>query len=130
MEKAITIYDKADGKVLDICHYLHDSEKPGILAKIPDNNDYVEECAPGYDYKWNGTEFEELPPPVQSARDYIVQQRIVYLQLSDWTQGLDSPLSDAKKAEWATYRQALRDLPSQYSENSTWDEVVWPTRPE
>jgi len=28
----------------------------------------------------------------------------------DWTQANDSPLSDAKKKEWATYRQALRDL--------------------
>ena len=28
----------------------------------------------------------------------------------DWTQAPDSPLSDAKKKEWATYRQALRDL--------------------
>tara|TARA_R100000234_G_scaffold112573_1_gene86335 strand:- start:245 stop:463 length:219 start_codon:yes stop_codon:yes gene_type:complete len=32
------------------------------------------------------------------------------LKNSDWTQANDSPLSDAKKAEWATYRQALRDL--------------------
>ena len=32
------------------------------------------------------------------------------LKNSDWTQANDSPLSDTKKAEWATYRQALRDL--------------------
>lgn len=35
-----------------------------------------------------------------------------YLTDSDWTQALDSPLSDSKKTEWATYRQTLRDLPS------------------
>lgn len=29
---------------------------------------------------------------------------------SDWTQAVDSPLSDSKKAEWKTYRQSLRDL--------------------
>ena len=34
------------------------------------------------------------------------------LAQSDWTQANDSPLSDSKKAEWKTYRQALRDLPS------------------
>ena len=28
----------------------------------------------------------------------------------DWTQAPDSPLSEEKKKEWATYRQALRDL--------------------
>ena len=32
---------------------------------------------------------------------------------SDWTQVPDSPLSDSKKTEWQTYRQALRDIPSQ-----------------
>ena len=30
----------------------------------------------------------------------------------DWTQGNDSPLTTDKKTEWATYRQALRDLPA------------------
>ena len=33
------------------------------------------------------------------------------LSQCDWTQGVDSPLSDSKKAEWKIYRQALRDLP-------------------
>jgi hypothetical protein len=32
------------------------------------------------------------------------------LNRTDWTQVLDSP---ADKAAWATYRQALRDLPAQ-----------------
>jgi hypothetical protein len=31
---------------------------------------------------------------------------------SDWTQASDSPLTDAKKTAWATYRQSLRDVPS------------------
>ena len=33
-----------------------------------------------------------------------------YLADSDWTQASDSPLTDAKKQEWATYRQQLRDM--------------------
>ena len=50
----------------------------------------------------------------------------------DWTQGADSPLSDSKKTEWATYRQALRDLP--VTSSPTLDgpfikDVVWPTQP-
>jgi len=45
---------------------------------------------------------------------------------SDWTQYEDSPLSDSKKAEWATYRQALRDLPAT-SPNA--NAVTWPTEP-
>ena len=36
---------------------------------------------------------------------------------SDWTQMPDCPLSDSKKAEWATYRQALRDIPQRFPDN-------------
>lgn len=38
---------------------------------------------------------------------------------SDWTQLADAPLTDAKKTEWATYRQGLRDVPSKLSEVQT-----------
>ena len=40
-------------------------------------------------------------------------ERNKLLSESDWTQLPDSPLSTEKKAEWATYRQALRDMPTQ-----------------
>ena len=49
------------------------------------------------------------------------------LSACDWTQVPDSPLTDAKKAEWATYRQALRDLPSTTTDFAN---PVWPTKPE
>jgi len=45
---------------------------------------------------------------------------------TDWTQGSDSPLDDATKAQWATYRQALRDITDTYT---SLDDVVWPTKP-
>jgi len=69
---------------------------------------------------------ETLPAPLVILRE----QRDHLLLVSDWTQAADSPLSDAKKAEWATYRQALRDLPSKYAELNDYHDVVWPTRPE
>ena len=47
------------------------------------------------------------------------------LVASDWTQANDSPLSNDKKIEWATYRTALRDLPS----SSDWPDVTFPTEP-
>jgi hypothetical protein len=43
---------------------------------------------------------------------------------SDWTQVADSPVD---KAAWATYRQALRDVPTQAG--FPWD-VAWPAQPE
>tara|TARA_Y100000401_G_C8304693_1_gene216192 strand:+ start:378 stop:599 length:222 start_codon:yes stop_codon:yes gene_type:complete len=56
----------------------------------------------------------------------------------DWTQANDSPLSDSKKAEWATYRQKLRDFPSKVNfDDIIYDDnlhiiknVPWPTKPE
>ena len=49
---------------------------------------------------------------------------------SDWTQFPDSPLSDSKKSEWATYRQALRDIPYVYADATSIDDIIWPTKPE
>lgn len=43
---------------------------------------------------------------------------------TDWTQVADAPVD---KAAWATYRQALRDVPSQAGFPC---EVQWPTQPE
>ena len=58
---------------------------------------------------------------------YLRVRRGHELTACDWTQGADSPLSDSKKTEWATYRQALRDLPS--TTYTAIDDIVWPTKP-
>ena len=58
--------------------------------------------------------------------------RNILMSNCDWTQGADSPLSDEKKAEWVTYRQALRDLPSTASPvlvGPFISNVDWPTEP-
>lgn len=64
------------------------------------------------------------PITAWTAQDRDV--RNLALAASDWTQSPDTALSDSKKAEWATYRQALRDLPSAQSNLA---EVVYPTEP-
>ena len=57
-------------------------------------------------------------------------KRDALLTESDWTQVNDSPLSDTKKTEWATYRQELRDLPSSHQSTTNFDDVVFPTQPD
>jgi len=52
--------------------------------------------------------------------------RNAILSATDWTQAADSPLSSDKKTEWATYRQALRDLPTEYPDSQR---ITWPTEP-
>ena len=62
-------------------------------------------------------------------------ERNMRLSECDWTRMDDNGLSTSKKNEWATYRQALRDLPA--SANPTLDDdeilnpssVTWPTKP-
>ena len=51
------------------------------------------------------------------------------LNISDWTQVADSPLADSKKAEWATYRQTLRDLPSNHVNTTSIEDVSFPDAP-
>ena len=51
------------------------------------------------------------------------EQRDLLLQQSDWTQVPDAPVN---AASWATYPQALRDVPSQ---SGFPDNITWPTKP-
>lgn len=56
------------------------------------------------------------------------QTRDKLLADSDWTQVSDSPLTDAQKTSWATYRQALRDITT----HANWPNLAdddWPTKP-
>lgn len=47
---------------------------------------------------------------VQQRMDIVRDQRNALLSASDWTQLADATVD---KAAWATYRQALRDIPQQ-----------------
>lgn len=58
--------------------------------------------------------------------DIIRTKRDIKLSVCDWTVLPDSPLTDAKKLEWITYRQQLRDLPETFTNP---EDVVWPTPP-
>ena len=50
------------------------------------------------------------------------------LAASDWTQANDSPLADEAKTSWATYRTALRNLPTHENWPSL-EDADWPTQP-
>ena len=71
----------------------------------------------------------------RDPNEYMRTNRYFMLKASDWTQLPDSPLSDSKKAEWATYRQLLRDVPDNNTPEIEPDtgnliSVTWPTEPE
>jgi hypothetical protein len=83
----------------------------------------------GVYYDLTPEEEAELDAQAEAAdldMDHVRGQRDGQLRGSDWTQLGDAALGDHTAEEWATYRQALRDVPQTYSRVS---EVVWPEDP-
>ena len=72
---------------------------------------------------------KEITEHDESHISHLRTERDEKLVTSDWTQAPDhsSPLADDKKAEWATYRQSLRNLPATADMIACPD--VWPTEP-
>jgi len=78
-----------------------------------------------------GVAIESVPEPenpaaVESAEVLNRRKRKFLLFSADWTQLVDAPLSDAQRAAWAEYRQALRDVPQQAGFPN---QIVWPVAP-
>jgi hypothetical protein len=69
---------------------------------------------------------EESLPSLEELEAQIRQRRNEALQQSDWTQVNDVNLTVVEIDAWKTYRQALRNLPTQKGFPSN---VVWPLAP-
>ena len=81
-------------------------------------------------WTYNGSTFADYDTRTTAEKtaaewNFVRTQRTKLLKASDWTQNADSPLTDSKKAEWVTYRQALRDI----SKQSDPFNITWPTEP-
>lgn len=66
------------------------------------------------------------PAPDGDRMTYLRHVRDLLITVSDWTQAADSPLTADERAAWATYRQALRDLPANYGGDGP---IPWPVAP-
>lgn len=78
---------------------------------------------PGWEYK-DG----QFIAPVRPTAELAADARLLRDQLlasTDWTQMPDVP--QATKDKWASYRQALRDVPQQAGFP---DNIQWPVKPE
>ena len=102
---------------------LYDTEVPET-AKVGDEL---------IDDVWVTPVIEEVLPVITDVSEEEINQsnanicrdkRNQLLVSSDWTQVADSPID---QAAWATYRKALRDMPSQ---EGFPNEVTWPVAPE
>lgn len=118
-------YDKntellsADGYLPVVVIEEPTAEKP--LVKYREINGQIEQYA-------EAAPVPSVPEPTTEEQEIQVRaQRNSLLDLCDWTQLPDAPLTAEQKQAWAEYRQALRDVPEQtgFPEN-----VVWPSTPE
>ena len=78
---------------------------------------------PEEEAEWDAMEAEYAAGADDRAAAEIRTERDAKLTESDWTQVADAPVD---QAAWATYRQALRDIPDQAGFPN---EVNWPTAP-
>ena len=125
-----TFYITATGKIV-ISRKMNDTNVTERLAVHTDQSYINAYCVSPDTQRVNLTskELEDIPVNIDYT-DWMKQKRRLELIDCDWTHGADSPLSDSKKTEWQTYRQALRDLPSNYSSAITdRDSISWPSKP-
>jgi hypothetical protein len=98
-----------------------------IVGDEPNHTD--RERIAGPQYVFDGTQVNRVftveAVPDEEKAGQVRAERDQKLAETDWTQGKD--IADAVSSSYTTYRQALRDVPTQTG--FPWD-VQWPTKPE
>jgi len=112
----------------------------GVVKQVEESSNIFEvhsdlkwvDCDDSVKVSWtyNGSTFADYDTRTTAQKtaaewDLVRVNRTNLLKESDWTQGTDSPLTDSKKAEWVTYRQSLRNIPTQSDPFN----ITWPTKP-
>ena len=88
-----------------------------LIPFDPDNSDYQEYL------EWAKTNTAEAADGL--TWDDIRSKRDSILQATDWTMITGATVD---QAQWAAYRQNIRDIPQTYKDKTP-DDVVWPTQP-
>tara|TARA_R100001510_G_C7574996_1_gene150058 strand:- start:11 stop:397 length:387 start_codon:yes stop_codon:yes gene_type:complete len=125
----ISIYLKSTGQIISTRNINSSDE---ISHLDTSTYGYVEGKYQILKKKWNGTKVVDYDDYITGQNTAEVRQkRNILLKDSDWTQMPDSPLTDSKKTEWATYRQQLRDMMASYtdSKENTVESTTFPTEP-
>jgi len=125
--------DFANGGVYGGLRAWHDTDSLFVANQIADyyhnGTTFVQKAArPSmwYEYNWSNHTWEfnstGFWAKVRADRDYMLNE-------TDYIMMADSTFTAEKKAEWATYRQAVRDVPANNSSVTDYDDIVWPTAP-
>lgn len=112
-------YFKANGESKNTCIIAVINKQELSVPLEADNQDYIEI------QKWvsEGNTIEAADntltwEDIRGTRDEILRN-------TDWTMITGATVD---QSEWATYRQAIRDIPQTYKDKTP-NDVVWPTQP-
>jgi len=120
-----SVYDSNTGQ---ITHLLD-----GPLATAQTYDNYLEGHFDPDEYVViDGVATAKSDAEIEAKRkaDALVEMKVRrnnILITTDWTQLSDNPLTTEQRQAWATYRQALRDLPANTTDPRN---PTWPTKPE
>lgn len=125
------IVHDADGKIISAA-----SGENTPLPAVDNVNTFILEC--DFDINMvdnliveNGAVRNKTQMEIDAENEPLIlvqfrSERDGLLAASDWTQSVDSPLSEAQQQSWREYRQQLRDLPETTTDPSN---PAWPTPP-
>jgi len=100
----------------------YDLSEGNIVVDIPfdeENTDYQEYL------EWAKTNTAVAADEDTLTWDSIRATRDKILRDTDWTMTTGATVD---QAQWAAYRQVIRDIPQTYKDKTP-DDVVWPTQP-
>jgi hypothetical protein len=126
----IVILDSNTFSVVD--WYFADSPivpvTPGVTLPVPEGLSWND--VKGVQSEDGTVTLTQDPAKVQARLDAawvsLRAERNARLAATDWTQLLDTHLSQDAKASWSSYRQELRDLPDELTDPFN---IEWPTPP-
>ena len=117
------IDENGDLTTAEKASYLNIKINNGELKSVPidESNYHYNECKAQIDA---GTLVPQSGKPeltweeIRSTRDQILRD-------TDWTMTTGATVD---QAQWAAYRQVIRDIPQTYKDKTP-DDVIWPTQP-
>ena len=111
------LYADFDGEPAKAIQRILDDGTVSSIPMKPDNTDYAEYL------EWAKTNTIEAADGL--TWDDIRAKRDQILRSTDWTMTTGATVD---QAQWAAYRQVIRDIPQTYKDKTP-DDVVWPTQP-
>ena len=113
-------YTSTDG-VYNIKYYASKRDAEEILDNDGNSHDpkqYVQSHFVGQDDSKDARLLAEVWTQIRTERTRLLAE-------TDWMAGTDTTLN----VVWKAYRKELRDLPDDQSSKTSYDDIVWPTKP-